>query len=153
MRAKVIDINFVKFEFVCQLCKGGTLLSMAKCINACKNPRPLMRIFIRCTIQDERNGEAFTSLHDESACKVFGIDLSNIDIFKEYFFQHGVFYYKSFQKFTPEYGAVIEFLKNAQTKRLFTFQVIPFCRIGYEEKNFVDPKEKLIGMVKKTGGH
>ena len=50
IRAKIIDINFIKFEFVCQLCKGGTLLSSARCINNCKFPRPLMRIFMRITI-------------------------------------------------------------------------------------------------------
>lgn len=51
-RAKITDITFIKFEFVCQICKGGTLLSSAKCINKCLNPRPLMRIFIRVMVED-----------------------------------------------------------------------------------------------------
>ena len=55
---------------------------------------------------------------------------------------HGVFYYKSFSKFTPEYGKVIEFFKNSQTKRKYIYKVIPFCKIGYEEYNFADYKEK-----------
>lgn len=35
IRVKIIDINFIKFEFVCVLCNGGTLLSTARCINKC----------------------------------------------------------------------------------------------------------------------
>ena len=31
--ARVIDLNFIKFEFVCELCEGGTMLSLSKCIN------------------------------------------------------------------------------------------------------------------------
>jgi hypothetical protein len=133
INGRVSDINFIKFEFVCQLCKGGTMVSIAKCINSCKNPRPLMKIFMRCTIQDDNGSEAYISLSDDRCCKVFSIDLSNIDIFKEYFFQHGVFYYKSMQKFNAEYGNVIAFFKNANSQRKFVFEVIPFCKIGYEE--------------------
>ena len=33
IRVKIIDINFIKFEFVCVLCNGGTLLSTAKACN------------------------------------------------------------------------------------------------------------------------
>lgn len=29
--AKIIDINFIRFEFVCELCNEGTLLSLSKC--------------------------------------------------------------------------------------------------------------------------
>ena len=93
--ARVVDINFIKFEFVCELCNGGTLLSIAKCINYCNSPRPIMKIFMRCTIQDSNGGEAFVSLRDDACCKIFGINMSTIDVFKEYFFMHGVFFYKS----------------------------------------------------------
>ena len=47
---RIVDINFIKFEFVCDLCNGGTLLSIAKCINYCLNPRPVLKLFMRCTI-------------------------------------------------------------------------------------------------------
>lgn len=50
IRVRIIDINFIKFEFVCLLCSGGTLLSTAKCINRCANPRPVMKIFIRVSV-------------------------------------------------------------------------------------------------------
>ena len=33
---KIIDLNFIKFEFVCELCTEGTLLSLSKCINGCQ---------------------------------------------------------------------------------------------------------------------
>jgi hypothetical protein len=58
MRAKITDITYIKFEFVCQLCKGGTLLSSARCINNCFNPRPLMKLFMRVVITDEAGSEA-----------------------------------------------------------------------------------------------
>lgn len=47
---KIVDINFIKFEFVCDLCEGGTVLSFSKCINYCQNPRPVLKLFMRCTI-------------------------------------------------------------------------------------------------------
>ena len=50
IRVRITDINFIKFEFVCVLCNGGTLLSTAKCINKCQQPRPAMKIFIRITV-------------------------------------------------------------------------------------------------------
>jgi len=68
---------------------------------------------MKCTVADEKEGEAFISMRDAVCCKVFGIDLGTIDVFKEYFFQKGVFYYKSYQAFTQEYGAVLEFFKYA----------------------------------------
>eukprot|EP00347_Sterkiella_histriomuscorum_P016140 403354333 len=129
IKARIIDINFIKFEFTCQLCKGGTLLSSARCINNCKNPRPLLKIFMRITIKDEQGGEAYVSLNDDRCCRVFAIDFNNIDIFKEYFFMHGVFYYKSYQKFTPEYANVLAFFKNAQSQRYYIFQCQPYCAI------------------------
>ena len=33
---KIIDLNFIKFEFVCELCTDGTLLSLSKCENGCQ---------------------------------------------------------------------------------------------------------------------
>ena len=51
---------------------------------------------MKCTVADEKDGEAFISMRDAVCCKVFGIDLGTIDVFKEYFFQKGVFYYKSY---------------------------------------------------------
>ena len=57
-----------------------------------------MKIFMRVTIQDSHEGEGFMSLSDECACIAFGIDISNIDIFKTYFFLHGVFFYKQSSK-------------------------------------------------------
>ena len=134
IRVRIVDINFIKFEFVCLLCSGGTLLSTAKCINRCANPRPVMKIFIRVTVQDEHTGEAFLSLRDESACTMFGINYHSSDLFKEYFFKHGIFYYKSLQKkFTPEYAAIIEFFKMTSTELFNHFKVIPFCKIGYDD--------------------
>jgi hypothetical protein len=53
---------------------------------------------MRVTIQDQHdanNSEAFISLKDEHCFKVFGISSACMDVFKEYFFMHGVFYYKS----------------------------------------------------------
>ena len=88
---------------------------------------------MRCTIKDDENAEAFISLSDERCCKVFGIDISNIDIFKDYFFINGVFYYKSFQKFTPEYGKVLEFFKNIRAQKSVIFNCVPYCRIGYDD--------------------
>ncbi|CDW80496.1 UNKNOWN [Stylonychia lemnae] len=152
IKARIIDINFIKFEFVCQLCKGGTLLSSAKCINSCSRPRPLMKINMRCTIKDEHDGEAFISLNDERCCKVFGIDYYNIDTFKDYFFTHGVFYYKSYQKFTAEYGAVLEFFKNSQTQKQYIFLCVPYCKVGYDELSLFSQtcnQDKLIGMIKR----
>ena len=71
---RIVDINFIKFEFVCELCTGGTLLSIAKCINYCKQPRPILKLFMRCTIQDSEGGEASVSLRDQMCCKLFGIN-------------------------------------------------------------------------------
>jgi len=110
---RIVDINFINFEFLCELCEGGIMLSTAKCINQCTNPRPKLRIFMRCTIQDEKKGEAYVSMRDEVCCKVFGIDVTSLDVFKEYFFMHGPFFYKSAKPFVPEYGAVLEFFKQA----------------------------------------
>jgi hypothetical protein len=96
--AKVVDINFIKFEFTCELCNNGTLLSFTKCINYCRVPRPKLNLVMRVTIQDQHdanNSEAFISLKDEHCFKVFGISSACMDVFKEYFFMHGVFYYKS----------------------------------------------------------
>lgn len=61
---RIVDINFIKFEFVCELCGGGTLLSLAKCINYCQNPRPVLKLFMRCTVQDSQKSEASISLRD-----------------------------------------------------------------------------------------
>ena len=54
-----------------------------------------MKLFMRVAITDENGGEANLSLSDICACQAFGIDVSNIDVFKTYFFLHGVFFYKS----------------------------------------------------------
>lgn len=51
--ARVIDLNFIKFEFVCELCDGGTLLSLCKCINQCMRPKPVLKIHIICTVTDQ----------------------------------------------------------------------------------------------------
>ena len=136
MRAKISDITYIKFEFVCQLCKGGTLLSSARCINNCLNPRPLMKLFMRVVVTDEAGSEAQLSLTDTSACQAFGIDISNIDVFKTHFFLHGVFFYPSrTAKPNPEYLAVIQFFKTSQSLRKLAFLVIPFCRVGYDDMN------------------
>ena len=86
VKVRIIDINFIKFEFVCALCNGGCLLSIAKCINKCRHPKAALKIYMRVTVQDERDGEAFLSLTDNVACQVFGIDFDTSDVFKEYFF-------------------------------------------------------------------
>lgn len=144
-----MDISFIKFEFVCQICKGGTLLSSAKCINKCVQPRPLMRIFIRVMIEDQNQGEALMSLMDECACQAFGIDLSNIDMFKTYFFMHGVFYYKSHAKLTTEYESILDFFKHSQMLRKFSFLAVPFCKIGYDDMvSPVENRRKMIGTIK-----
>ena len=94
-----------------------------------------MKIFIRVTVQDEAEGEAYLSLRDENACSVFGINFHSADLFKEYFFQHGVYYYKSLSKnISPEYAAIIEFFKMTRTNKLLSFCVVPFCRVGYDEQ-------------------
>ncbi len=130
IRAKITDITYIKFEFVCQLCKGGTLLSSARCINNCTLPRPLMRISMRVIITDDQHGQGSLSLTDHAACRAFGIDLSNIDIFKTYFFLHGVFFYRSLsQKSSQEYMQVIEFFKTSQSRRHLAFLVTPFCKL------------------------
>jgi len=139
IRVKIIDINFIKFEFVCVLCNGGTLLSTAKCINKCAQPRPAMKIFMRVTVQDELEGEAYLSLRDENVCTVFGINFHSSDLFKEFFFKHGVFYYKSMQKsVTPEYAAIIEFFKMTRTNKFICFKAVPFCKVGYDEQTSND---------------
>ena len=81
-------------------------------------------------------------MRDEACCKIFGINMSTIDVFKEYFFQHGVFYYKSIQPFTQEYGNVLDFFKNAQTQKKFTFCCIPFCKIGYDTSDQAQGKQQ-----------
>lgn len=147
IKAKITDIIFIKFEFVCQLCKGGTLLSSARCINNCSNPRPLMKIFMRVSVKDEQSGEAYVSLSEETACRAFGINVSSIDTFKTYFFLHGVFYYKAASsKTNPEYIAVIDFFKGSNSQRLLTFFAIPFCKIGYDDMtSATENKAKLVG--------
>ena len=144
---QIVDINFIKFEFVCELCDGGTLLSIAKCINYCVNPRPVLKIFMRCTVQDSQQGEASISLRDQACCKIFGINASTIDVFKEYFFMRGVFFYKSMQPLTPEYSNVMEFFKNADTFRKFSFIVAPFCKVGYDNSDQAQAKPNHSGLT------
>jgi hypothetical protein len=71
------------------------MLSIIKCVNQCEPPRPCLKVYIRVTMKDESGGEAYLSLTDTIASHVFGIDVDSADIFKEYFFQHGVFLYRS----------------------------------------------------------
>jgi len=71
-------------------------------------------------------------MRDDACFRVFGITPSCIDVFKDYFFQHGVFYYKSALPFTKEYGAVLEFFKHAQTHKNYTYHCVPFCKVGYD---------------------
>ena len=60
------------------------------------------------------------SLRDEAACAVFGINFSSVDLFKEDFFQHGVFYFKNLtKKITPEYAAIIQFFKMSKSDRFY----------------------------------
>jgi hypothetical protein len=114
--ARVIDLNFIKFEFVCGLCDSGVMLSLSKCVNACQHPKPQLKIQIICTVTDQQKnfdgGEALMSLTNQDACKVFGINPTSIDAFKEYFFMHGVFVYKSYAAPTPEYTQVLDFFKS-----------------------------------------
>lgn len=113
---------------------GGSLLSFTKCINKCRQPRPVLKILVKVTITDSEGGEAHLSLKDEHACIAFDINYKNSDIFKEYFFQHGVFFYKSAKKtLSKEYMQVIEFFKRANTQEYFTVEAVPFCRVGYDD--------------------
>eukprot|EP00347_Sterkiella_histriomuscorum_P014248 403361608 len=125
IKARIIDINFIKFEFTCQLSKGGTC-SLLRDALIMQKSQTSPQNFMRITIKDEQGGEAYVSLNDDRCCRIFAIDFNNIDIFKEYFFMHGVFYYKSYQKFTPEYANVLAFFKNAQSQRYYIFQCQPY---------------------------
>ena len=57
--------------------------------------------------------EALINLTDASCCRVFGINSATIDVFKDYFFTHGVFLYKSYAPMTEEYKSVLEFYKSS----------------------------------------
>ena len=110
-----------------------------------------MKIFIRVTVQDVSKGEAYISLRDENACSVFGINFHSADLFKEYFFQHGVFYYKSLSRnLTPEYAAIIEFFKMTKTNKFLSFKVVPFCRVGYNEQSGNEQtRDKIMANIQK----
>ena len=112
-----------------------------------------MKIFMRVTVQDELEGEAYLSLRDENCCTVFGINFHSSDLFKEFFFKHGVFYYKSMQKsVTPEYAAIIEFFKMTRTNKFICFKVVPFCKVGYDEQTSNDQtRDKIMGNIQRQG--
>jgi hypothetical protein len=74
------------------------------------------------------------NVSDAACCRVFGINSASVDVFKDYFFMHGVFLYKSYVPMTPEYKAVLEFFKNSQTQKKYLFECVPFCKIGYQQK-------------------
>ena len=94
--AKIVDILFIKFEYVCSNCANGTLLSLTKCINFCATPRPTLKLFMRCAVQDSAGDEAVVSLREPECRRLFSIDSigDGADTFKEYFFQFGVFYFR-----------------------------------------------------------
>lgn len=70
-----------------------------------------------CTICDEDKespgGEALINMTDGACCRIFGINSTSIDVFKEYFFSHGVFIYKSFGSTTTEYDNVLSYFRNS----------------------------------------
>ena len=75
-------------------------------------------------------------MSDSLVCMIFGIDFDTSDIFKEYFFLHGIYAYRSTKPGacnTPEYHKVINFFKSSQTENYHNFVAIPFAKIGYGE--------------------
>ena len=110
-----------------------------------------MKIFIRVTVQDEHEGEAYLSFRDDVACQVFGINYHSSDLFKEYFFQHGIFYYKSMaKKMSPEYAAIIEFFKMTRTEKYLNFKVVPFCKVGYDDQSpLIQTRDRITNIVQK----
>jgi hypothetical protein len=124
--ARVTDLQFIKFEFVCSYC-NDCMLSLTKCLSGCEDPRPALKIQIMCSVQEKEGWpEATMCLENQDACRVFGINAASIDIFKEYFFTHGVFCYRTMGEVTTEYLEVVEFFKSANCHRKWLFECSPF---------------------------
>ena len=75
------------------------------------------------------------NLTDGSCCRIFGINSTSIDVFKEYFFTHGVFIYKSYGATTEEYENVVSYFRNSQINKKYLFECIPFCKLGSQKLN------------------
>ncbi len=53
------------------------------------------------------------NLTDGACCRIFGINSTSIDVFKEYFFTHGVFIYKRYGATNEEYENVVSYFRNS----------------------------------------
>lgn len=78
---------------------------------------------------------------------MFGINSASIDTFKEYFFQHGVFTYKSLAQPVEEYFQVLDFFKSCQILKKWLFECVPYC--GFGKKDPQSNLEKMFAQLRR----
>lgn len=89
----IIDINFIKVQYKCDVCKAETQNEQV-CRNGCFIKNPLLIIQVLCQVQDGTS-KASLELKNDKCINAFGLTPPDIQKFKEYCIKFGTFQHPS----------------------------------------------------------
>ena len=108
----IIDINFVKIQYKCDVCKNE-IQNEIICRNGCTIKQPILNLQVLCVVQDGTS-KASIELKNEKCIKAFGITDNIKQTFKDYCLKMGTFIFPSNQH-SYQYKDIQNIFKKNET--------------------------------------
>lgn len=108
----VVEINFVKIQYKCDVCKQD-IQNEHVCRSGCFIKNPQINVQVLCVLQDGTM-KASLELKNERCLQAFNVSEKDIRMFKDYCLRYGMFQHPS-QTFNTQFKEVLNVFKKFES--------------------------------------
>ena len=130
----IVDINFIKIQYKCDICKTE-INNENVCRNGCFIKNPILNFQVLCLLQDGTM-KASLELKNDKVVKAFSISEADQQKCKDYCLKYGTFMNPSTAS-NFHYKDIVSIFKKYDTWSQMIFYCKPYCKVqnSQDKKN------------------